>query len=169
MPQTFPPPAVLLLESPNHLALHPVCHRVQYVMSWSTEQLFWSDDEQLAAPSQNPTQRGQRVRVVHRTPCSNCTQTIHPASGCKCFWFLRPVRLSNLFVNAVTHSLFSSSHFHSLPPSSSCTSRPRLSRASRNKLLQHRAAPLWGIPRLIRCKFAYSRVPTDYIIVILVH
>ena len=126
------------------------------MMSWRIERLFWSGDGQLAVPSQNPTQRGRRVRVVHRTPCSNCTQMTHPASGCKC-----PVtstaHLSNLFVNAVTRSLFSFFRFHSLPPSSSCTSRPRLSRASRNKLLQHRVAALSGwIPRLIRCKIAYS-------------
>lgn len=62
------------------------------------------------------------------------------------------------FLHTVIHSLSSSCHSPSLPPSSSCTSRPRSSGASRNKLLRHRVAAVLGwIPRLIRCKTPYSR------------
>lgn len=56
----------------------------------------------------------------------------------------------------MTHSLFSFSHSPSSPPSSSCTSRPRLLRVSRNKLSRYRVALGWT-PRLIRCTTAYSR------------
>lgn len=66
-------------------------------MGWGTEHLPWLDDEQLEVLSQNLIQHGQRVQVVHRTPCSNYTQMIHPASGCECFLFLRSaIRLTQL-------------------------------------------------------------------------
>lgn len=71
----------------------------------------------------------------------------------------RAIHSPNPFVNAVTHSSFSSSHSPLLPPSSSCTSQQRLSRASRNKPLWYRVvAPLLGwIPPLSHCKTAHSR------------